>query len=123
MYGYTNCQSWLEKKVAAKIQGSDKRISDFWVCLEGLYLKFQRSVTINEQMNGAYCNMKPEFRRAIRRFKFSDYNGLMMLAKGVERTAVPEGEVRTPPKPDKSLFPDLVHSKKAKSPASGKHNT
>ena len=119
MYGDTSYQWRLEEQVAARVQGAVERISDFLVCLQGLYLKFLRLVTIKEQMDTAYRNMKPELRQASRRFEFSDYNGLMTLAKEVERTAVPEGEVRTAPKPDESLFPELAYRKKAKSLASG----
>ena len=123
MYGDTNYQWRLEEQVAARVQGSDERISDFLVCLQSLYLKFQRPVTLSEQMDRAYRNMKPELRRAIRRFEFNDYNSLMTLAKEVERTSVPRGEARIPPNPEESLFPELAYRKKNKSPAPGNSST
>ena len=75
-------------------------------------LKFQRPVTMEEQMDRAYRNMKSKLRRYIRRFEFNDYNQLTMIANEVERTLYSGKEERIPPSPSESFFPELAYTGK-----------
>ena len=70
--------------MASWVQGEDKSTADL-TRLQGLYKKFERPVSLVEQMDRAYMNMRPELKRAIRRHEFGDYDQLTTLATYVER--------------------------------------
>ena len=111
-FGDINYQWRLEEQEATRYQGADERTADYLTCLQGLFLKFQRPVTMEEQMDRAYRNMKSKLRRYIRRFEFNDYNQLTMIANEVERTSYSDKEERIPPSPSELFFPELAYTGK-----------
>ena len=84
-FGDINYQWRLDEQVAGRVQGEDELTADYLTCLQGLYQKFERPVSLIEQMDRAYMNMRPELKRAIRRHEFRDYDQLTTLATDVER--------------------------------------
>ena len=75
----------LDEQVAGRVQGEVDLTADYLTCLQGLYQKFERPVSLIEQMNRAYMNMRLELKRTIWRHEFRDYDQLTTLATDVER--------------------------------------
>ena len=69
-------------------------------------------MSLIEQMDRAYMNMRPELKRAIRRHEFRYYDQLTTLATDVERMLETLRVERVPPRPEESLFPEFAYSGK-----------
>ena len=96
-FGDINYQWRLDEQVASRVQGEDELTADYLTCLQCLYQKFERPVSLIEQMDRAYMNMRPELKRAIRRHEFRDYDQLTTLATDVERMLETLRVERVPP--------------------------
>ena len=111
-FGDINYQWRLDEQVAARVQGEDELAADYLTCLQGLYQKFERPVSLIEQMDRVYLNMRPELKRAIRRHEFRDYDQLTALATDVERILETLRVERVPQRPEESFFPEFAYSGK-----------
>ena len=69
-------------------------------------------MSLIEQMERAYMNMRPALKRAIRRHEFRDYDQLTTLATDVERMLETLKVERVPPRPEESFFPKFAYSSK-----------
>ena len=58
-FGDINYQWRLDEQMASRFQGEDELAADYLTCLQGLYQKFERPVSLIEQMDWAYMNMRP----------------------------------------------------------------
>lgn len=106
------CYKWrLKVKIATRYQSPDGRTADFLTFLHDLFIKFQRPVTMKEQMDKVHRNVRPDLRRSIRRFEFSDYNQLTLLATQVETKMNLDRGKRSLPSPVDCFFPELAYDK------------
>lgn len=112
-FGDAFFQEKLEEQILARRQGAEESAADYITCMYGLYELSERPIDMTTQLNRVYSNLRPEFRRAIRRFDFADYQGLGWLASEFERASTSFGEEIPTPPPEKSLIPEYAYQEKS----------
>ena len=95
-FGNDNFHRRVRDHIRARTQGAKEKIEDYLTCLLGLYDKLDGPYSVREQVDNAQRELRPEFRRVIKRKNIADFKELAQLGKDWGRNGQPSAITKHP---------------------------
>lgn len=105
----------LDDEIRLRTQGEEEPFRDFLVAILTL-IRRRGGYLLPEKIDRVYQNMKPEYKRSMRREQCQDLNDLIREAEHVEGYERAKRWYRPPPNPAQTLVPEAAYYGKHRAP-------
>lgn len=111
-FGTPRWEKKIEDQARTRTQGPDESVADYITGLQTIFRHFRIQWSVQDQIDLAYDNLKPEIRIMLRRSDVWDFTSLERLAREKEVILLESGHFRLPPAKDGCPIPEAGYQPK-----------
>lgn len=107
-FGDATVNKRLRQQATARTQGPWETVTNYLTCIRGLLHRMTRPYSLEDQLDLAFENLRPDIREYLDREKITSFRELARVATAWERNLALSRDYRPPPAPEDSFMPELA---------------